>query len=54
MLNLIKHSQFKFLFSSPIVLGDEQDKGTTAIEKPAAAGSSQSIRGYEGNGFTLV
>lgn len=54
MLNLIKHSQFKFLFSSPIVLGDEQDKGTTSIEKPAAAGSSKSLGSYKINGFIMV
>lgn len=54
MLNLIKHSQFKFLFSSPIVIGDEQNKGTTSIEKPAAAGSSKSLRSYKINGFIMV
>ena len=54
MFNLIKQIQFKILFSSPIVLGDEQDKRTTSIEKPAAAGSSKSLRGYQINGFIMV
>lgn len=54
MLNLIKQIQFKILFSFPIFLGNEQNKGTTSIEKSAAAGSGQFTRGYEINGFTVV
>ena len=54
MLNLIKQIQFKILFSFPIVLENEQDKGATSIEKPAAAGFSQSVRSDEGNSFTMV
>ena len=54
MFNLIKQIQFKILFSSPIVLGDEQDKRTTSIEKPAAAGFGKSTRCYKINGFPVV
>lgn len=38
MIIAIKQARVKILFSLIIASGNEQDKGTTSIEKPAKAG----------------